>query len=158
MRCPFCEQDHDRVIDTRAKNGGRTIRRKRLCLSCKRNFFTLEEIEEKTISVVKADGRREPYDRKKIFRSIQIACNKRPVSIDQINQIVENVESSMDSFYEIGSGRIGEHVIHALRQLDEVAYVRFASVYRNFQDKDEFLQELNKLKKSEENHEKEFKS
>jgi transcriptional repressor NrdR len=148
MKCPFCSRDSDRVIDTRAKNDGKTIRRKRLCLSCDRHFFTLEEIEERTVSVIKMDGRREPYDRKKLFRSIQIACNKRPVSVEQIDGLVESVESGMDGLYEIESRLIGEQVIGALRKLDEVAYVRFASVYRNYQDKVEFLEELDKLKKS----------
>ncbi len=146
MNCPYCGQDGDRVIDTRVKNGGKTVRRKRFCLFCKRHFFTVEEIEERTVSVVKTDGRREPYDRKKLIRSIQIACNKRPVSVESIDRIIETVESTMDGIYEIESRRIGEQVIEALRNLDEVAYVRFASVYRNFQDKDEFLQELDKLK------------
>ncbi|HEX9934954.1 MAG TPA: ATP cone domain-containing protein, partial [bacterium] len=123
MKCPFCGQDVDRVTDTRLKEGGRTVRRRRLCLSCNRPFYTLEELEERTVLVVKADGRRETYDRKKLVRSIQIACNKRPVSVDQIDRIVEKVESAMDGIYEIGSRRIGEQVIQALRKLDEVAYV-----------------------------------
>jgi transcriptional repressor NrdR len=146
MKCPFCTKDSDRVIDTRIKNSGKTIRRKRYCLSCRRHYFTLEEIEVQTVSVIKTDGRREPYDRKKLFRSIQLACTKRPVSYEQMDQIIESVESSMDGLYEIESRRIGEQVIQSLRKLDEVAYVRFASVYRNFQDKDEFLQELDNLK------------
>lgn len=147
MKCPFCTQDSDRVIDTRIKNNGRTIRRKRYCLACRRHYFTLEEIEVQTVSVIKTDGRREPYDRKKLSRSIQLACTKRPVSYEQMDQIIETVESTMDGLVEIESRRIGEQVIQSLRKLDEVAYVRFASVYRNFQDKDEFLQELDNLKK-----------
>jgi transcriptional repressor NrdR len=147
MKCPYCGNDSDRVADTRARNGGKTVRRKRICLSCNKSFTTLEEIEERTVSVVKTDGRREPYDRRKLLNSIRIACNKRPISIDQIDGIVESVESAMDGVYEVGSREIGERIIQALRKLDEVAYVRFASVYRNFQDKNEFLQELDNLKK-----------
>ncbi len=147
MKCPFCGKDSDRVVDTRVKNHGNTVRRKRLCLSCRRHYHTLEAIEGKTVSVIKSDGRRDPYDRRKLFRSIQIACNKRPVSFDQIERIIESIEASMDNVYEIQSRTIGEQVIQSLRVLDEVAYVRFSSVYRNFQDKDEFLKELHALEK-----------
>lgn len=147
MICPFCGKDGDRVLDTRLKDNGKTIRRKRICLSCNRHYFTLEELEEQTVFVIKTDGRREPYDKKKLFRSIQLACTKRPVSYEQIDQIIEKVETAMSGVFEIQSRNIGEQVIQALRKTDEVAYVRFASVYRNFQDKDEFLQELDNLKK-----------
>jgi transcriptional repressor NrdR len=145
MRCPACGVDEDRVADTRSRNDGKSVRRKRVCLKCGRRFFTVEEIEDKTLSVIKRDGRREPYDRKKLVRSIQLACTKRPVPVDAIETLVEDIESEMDFVHEIGSLKIGEKVIGALRQLDEVAYVRFASVYRNFRDKEEFLRELNQL-------------
>jgi transcriptional repressor NrdR len=145
LRCPACGADEDRVVDTRSRNDGKSVRRKRLCLKCGRRFFTVEEIEDKTLSVIKRDGRREPYDRKKLVRSIQLACTKRPVPVDAIETLVEDIESEMDFVHEIGSLKIGEKVIGALRQLDEVAYVRFASVYRNFRDKEEFLRELNQL-------------
>jgi transcriptional repressor NrdR len=145
MRCPACGADEDRVVDTRSRNDGKSVRRKRLCLKCGRRFFTVEEIEDKTLSVIKRDGRREPYDRRKLVRSIQLACTKRPVPVDSIETLVEDIESEMDFIHEIDSRKIGEKVIRALRQLDEVAYVRFASVYRNFRDKEEFLRELNQL-------------
>ncbi len=148
MKCPFCGQDKDRVVDTRTRKDGKAIRRRRLCLNCGRRFITLEEVEDKTLYVVKADGRREPYDRKKIKKGIQIACIKRPVSVEQIDEIVEKIESEIESRFvkEIESRRIGELVSTYLRQLDEVAYVRFTSVYRKFEDKEEFLKELEGLK------------
>ncbi len=149
MRCPFCGKDEDKVVDSRSRNEGRAIRRRRQCLQCGRRFITIEEIEDKTLYVIKSDGRREDYDRKKLMRGIQIACNKRPIPIEEIDRIVEKVEAEIESNFvkEIESRKIGELVSKLLRKLDEVAYVRFASVYRNFQDKDEFLKELKKLKK-----------
>jgi transcriptional repressor NrdR len=149
MRCPFCGKDEDKVVDSRSRNDGRAIRRRRQCLQCGRRFITIEEIEDKTLYVIKSDGRREDYDRKKLMRGIQIACNKRPIPIEEIDKIVEKVEAEIESelVKEIESRKIGELVSKLLRKLDEVAYVRFASVYRNFQDKDEFLKELRKLKK-----------
>lgn len=147
MKCPYCQHDHDRVLDTRTRNDGKTIRRRRLCLDCRRRFITIETIENKTLSVIKNDGRREPYNRNKLIRSIQIALKKRPVSIEQIEKIVDNVEVEIESDFvrEVKSRAIGELVIRYLHELDDVAYVRFASVYRNFKDKDEFLKELNLL-------------
>jgi len=148
MKCPFCGQDKDRVVDTRTRKDGKAIRRRRLCLNCGRRFITLEEIEDKTLYVIKVDGRREPYDRKKMKKGIQIACIKRPVSVEQIDEIVEKIESEIESRFvkEIESRRIGELVSTYLRKLDEVAYVRFTSVYRKFEDKEEFLKELEGLK------------
>jgi transcriptional repressor NrdR len=145
MRCPACGADDDRVVDTRSRNDGKSVRRKRLCQKCGRRFFTVEEVEDKTLSVIKRDGRRESYDRRKLVRSIQLACTKRPVPVDAIEAVVEDIEAEMDFVQEIDSRKIGEKVIRALRALDEVAYVRFASVYRNFRDKEEFLRELNQL-------------
>jgi transcriptional repressor NrdR len=149
MKCPYCRYNEDKVVDTRSRNDGKAIRRRRLCLNCKRRFITIEEIENKTLSVIKSDGRREPYDRNKLMNSIQIALNKRPVSIEQIEKVVEQIEVEIESDFvrEIKSQTIGEFVIKFLRKLDDVAYVRFASVYRNFKDKEEFLKELNELKK-----------
>jgi len=149
MRCPYCGKDEDKVVDSRSREDGKVIRRRRQCLKCGRRFITIEEIEDKTIYVIKSDGRREYYDRKKLIKGIQIACNKRPVSIGQIDNIVEKIESEIGSYYvkEIESLRIGEIVSKLLRAVDEVAYVRFASVYRKFEDKEEFLKELKKLKK-----------
>lgn len=149
MRCPYCGNDEDKVVDTRSRNDSKAIRRRRLCLKCGRRFITIEEIEDKTVYVIKSDGRREPYIRNKLMKGIQIACTKRPISIDQIESIIDNIESEIFSGFvkEIKSRHIGELVSRYLRQLDEVAYVRFASVYRKFKDKEEFLKELKNLKK-----------
>ena len=150
MRCPFCGHDEDKVVDTRSRDDARVIRRRRLCLKCERRFITVEEIEEKTICIIKSDNRREPYDRKKLMRSIVLACTKRPISVKQIEKIVEDIETDLKTNFkqEVESRNIGEMVINALRSFDEVAYVRFASVYRNFKDKEEFLKELNLLEQS----------
>ena len=148
MRCPYCGHNQNRVVDTRSRNNGKAIRRRRLCLTCERRFITVEEIEDKSLYIIKSDGRRELYDRNKLTKGIQISCSKRPVSIHQIETIVEKIESEIESDFEkeIESQKIRELVIHFLRQLDEIAYVRFASVYRKFEDKKEFLRELKKLK------------
>lgn len=148
MRCPYCGHNQNRVVDTRSRNNGKAIRRRRLCLACERRFITVEEIEDKSLYIIKSDGRRELYDRNKLTNGIQISCSKRPVSINQIETIVEKIESEIESNFvkEIESQKIGELVIYFLRQLDEIAYVRFASVYRKFEDKKEFLKELKKLK------------
>ena len=148
MKCPYCGQDEDKVVDTRSRDDGKAIRRRRLCLECERRFITIEEIEDKTISVIKADNRREPYDRKKIMRGIQIACIKRPVPIEQIEELVLKIETDIQSDFikEVESRKIGELISKYLRELDEIAYVRFASVYRKFEDKEEFLKELKQLK------------
>lgn len=150
MKCPFCAKDDDKVLDTRTRDDGSAIRRRRFCNCCGRRFTTIEEIENKIISIVKSDGRREPYDPNKLRRSIEIACTKRPIATEQIHQIVESIKHNIESelVYEIPSRNIGEMVIHALRELDEVAYVRFASVYRNFKDREEFLNELNRMETS----------
>lgn len=148
MHCPFCRYPDTKVIDSRASNAGRAIRRRRQCLSCHRRFTTKEHAEESPLLVIKADGRREPYDHQKIKRSIQIACKKRPVSVKTIDEMVARIEGRLRDKQqdEINSREIGEMVINELRELDEVAYVRFASVYRNFQDKEEFMNELKGLK------------
>lgn len=150
MRCPFCGTDEDKVVDSRSREDGKVIRRRRQCLNCERRFITVEEIEDKTIYVIKSDGGREYYDRKKLIRGIQVACNKRPVSAEQIDNIVLKIEAEIDADFlkEIESRVIGEFVSKELRALDEVAYVRFASVYRQFEDKGDFLKELKELKKS----------
>jgi len=148
MRCPFCKYEDSKVIDSRSSNDGRVVRRRRECLECKRRFTTKEHVEESPLMVVKVDGRREIYDQEKLRRSLQIACKKRPVSTAAVDKIVSKIEGSLrdKSQDEIDSREIGELVINHLRNLDEVAYVRFASVYRNFQDKEEFLNELEELK------------
>lgn len=148
MKCPYCQHNHNRVLDTRSRNKDKTIRRRRLCLDCNRRFITVETIENKTLSVIKRDGRRESYNRNKLIRSIQVALKKRPVSTEHIERLVDNVEAEIESDFvrEVKSRAIGELVIGFLRELDEVAYVRFASVYRNFKDKNEFVKELDLLK------------
>lgn len=148
MRCPFCKFEDSKVIDSRSSSDGRVIRRRRECLKCQRRFTTKEYVEESALMVVKVDGRREVYDRDKLKRSIQIACKKRPVATAKIDSVVAKIEGVLRDRYqdEVPSREIGEIVIHNLRNLDEVAYVRFASVYRNFQDKEEFLNELEGLK------------
>ncbi|NQT25028.1 transcriptional repressor NrdR [candidate division KSB1 bacterium] len=150
MRCPFCGIDQDRVVDTRSREDGRVIRRRRLCENCERRFITVEEIENKSLTIIKSDNRREGFDRGKLLRGVQISCIKRPVSIEQIEKLVENVKVELESEFvkEVPSRRVGELVIQFLRELDEVAYVRFASVYRNFKDKEEFVHELNQLEKT----------
>jgi len=150
VKCPYCGNDEDKVVDTRPRNDGKIIRRRRICLRCGRRFTTKEEIEDKSLYVIKSDGRRENYDRNKLTRGIQIACSKRPVSLAQIEAIVEKIEADMESNFikEIESRKIGEHVSKLLRKVDEIAYVRFTSVYRKFQDKEEFLKELKELTKS----------
>lgn len=148
MRCPFCGKDCDRVVDSRSREDGTLIRRRRLCEACGRRFTTIEEVEDKIVYVIKADGRREPFDRKKILKGIQIACIKRPVPVEAMESIVEEVKIAIDAkmVREVESRTIGEIVSVKLRELDEVAYVRFASVYQKFADKAEFIKELKQLK------------
>jgi len=148
MRCPYCKYEDSKVIDSRASNEGRVVRRRRECLECARRFTTKEHVEESPIMVVKSDGRRELYDQEKLKRSLQIACTKRPISTSTLDEIVTKIENELrdQSHDEIQSREIGELIINFLRDLDEVAYVRFASVYRNFQAKEEFLSELEELK------------
>ena len=148
MRCPYCGKDEDKVVDSRPRDDGRAIRRRRSCLKCGRRFTTIEEIEDKTLYVIKSDGRREIFQRAKLLKGIQTACTKRPVPIEDIEALVERIEVDLENkgVKEVKSRELGELVSVALKALDEVAYVRFASVYRNFKDKDEFLQELRELK------------
>lgn len=150
MRCPFCKFEDSKVIDSRSSNEGRVVRRRRECLECKRRFTTKEHVEESPLMVVKGDGRRELYDRGKLTRSLQIACNKRPISMATLDSVVNDIEAKLrdTSQDEVESREIGELVMLYLRELDDVAYVRFASVYRNFKDKEEFLSELAELKSS----------
>ncbi|HID94660.1 MAG TPA: transcriptional repressor NrdR [Candidatus Latescibacteria bacterium] len=149
MKCPYCGSLNDKVVDSRASKEGTAIRRRRECLDCKQRFTTYEYIEGAALTVVKANGRREPFDRQKLFNGINIACNKRPVSREEIDQMVEEIEAELydlDS-KEVSSKKIGELVMKRLKILDEVAYVRFASVYRKFKDKTEFMEELKQLLK-----------
>lgn len=146
MRCPFCKEDSDRVIDSRSSEGGRIIRRRRQCLSCKRRFTTYERIEETVkLTVIKKDGSRVPYDRQKIVAGVQKSCYKRPVSMAQIIALTEDVEEQLfrEGKQEISALRIGALTVERLRRLDRVAYIRYASVYRDFQDVNEFIAEAN---------------
>ncbi|HET6201810.1 MAG TPA: transcriptional regulator NrdR [Planctomycetota bacterium] len=144
MRCPFCKQDNDRVIDSRASNDGFAIRRRRECLECSRRYTTYERLEESPLRVVKKDGRREPFDRGKILAGLRRACEKRPVSEEKLEEIVTRIERACSERFdrEVPTSFIGDLVMQELRTLDQVAYVRFASVYREFKDVTQFLQEL----------------
>ena len=144
MKCPFCANGENRVIDSRISKDGNAIRRRRECLACEKRFTTYEFVEEVLPVVVKKDGRREVFDRKKILAGIKKACEKRPISTDAIETLVENIEQACQEFQgkEIASSMVGEKVMKGLQNLDGVAYVRFASVYRQFRDVGEFLEEL----------------
>jgi transcriptional repressor NrdR len=144
MKCPFCQSDNDRVIDSRASEDGFAIRRRRECLACRRRYTTYERVEGASFKVVKKDGAREPYDRTKIKRGLEKACWKRPVSDAQIEIVIAGVENDLESRFEaeIESRLIGEAVMQHLKDLDQVAYVRFASVYRQFKDLNDFVDEL----------------
>jgi transcriptional repressor NrdR len=148
MRCPFCATDEDKVIETRVSKDGSEIRRRRECEGCKRRFTTYERIEESMPLVVKSDGRREPFDRNKIAHGMQAAVAKRPVSRDQVTTIAQEVEREISELgvNEIKARDIGERVLPKLRALDQVAYVRFASIYRDFRDLDGFAKELDALR------------
>jgi transcriptional repressor NrdR len=144
MKCPFCNEKKDKVVDSREINDGKIIRRRRECLSCTKRYTTYERIEEIPFSVVKKDGSREDFDRKKVFDGIARACEKRPVNKDKIEELVDNIVTSLFNRdeREIKSVEIGEKVMDGLKKLDSVAYVRFASVYRQFKDVEEFMEEL----------------
>jgi transcriptional repressor NrdR len=149
MRCPYCGKDHDRVNDSRASDDGFTIRRRRECLHCKRRFTTHERVDETGIKVVKKNGVREPFDRAKIRVGLTKACWKRPISDEQLEGIVAHVESYMyaNCDGEIESSKVGELVMERLAHVDQVAYVRFASVYRRFKDVRDFVDELQPMLK-----------
>src|SRR5512138_89496 len=149
MRCPYCGHLEDRVVDSREAQEGQATRRRRECLGCARRFTTYERIEEVLPQVVKKDGRREAFDRAKIVEGVAIACQKRPVSAEQIEALVSGIERQVQELgeREIRTTAIGEAVMQRLRKLDEVAYVRFASVYREFRDAGEFMTELEGLAK-----------
>lgn len=144
MKCPFCQVDNDRVIDSRTSEDGYAIRRRRECLDCKKRFTTYERIEELAVKVVKKDGSRVPFERDKIKRGLEKACWKRPISDEQIGAIVSAVEGDVYTNFdsEVSSQYLGELVMQQLRELDQVAFVRFASVYREFKDVRDFVEEL----------------
>ena len=147
MRCPFCQHTEDRVVDSRGSREGRAVRRRRECLACSRRFTTYEYIEERPLQVVKRGGEIEPYDRRKLLRSIEVAAAKRPVGAAEVDAIVEDIERVLDQSdaTEVGSRELGAMVMERLKVRDHIAYVRFASVYRNFQDLTEFYEELKEL-------------
>lgn len=144
MKCPYCGVNDDQVVDSRSMNEGKVIRRRRKCLSCQKRFTTYERIDDIRLMVIKRDKRREPYNRDKIVKGIRIACQKRPISEKQIEELAAEVERKMFRLddREIDSSIIGEEVMRQLHDLDQVAYVRFASVYRQFKDINQFLEEL----------------
>ncbi|MDR2344451.1 MAG: transcriptional regulator NrdR [Planctomycetaceae bacterium] len=147
MKCPVCHKDNDRVVDTRTSDDGSVIRRRRECCNCGKRFTTFERAEVTSIQVIKKDGHRMPFDRDKLRRGLEHACWKRPVSADQLTTLIAKVEGDVNStFYsEVASRFIGERVMSYLRELDQVAYVRFASVYLRFSDARDFAQELDDM-------------
>ena len=147
MKCPYCGYQESKVVDSRHSDEGNSIRRRRECLSCQKRFTTYETVESLPINVVKKDNSREPFDREKILRGMVRACEKRPVSMADIEAAVSEIEQIVQNSLEreVNSGHIGELVMERLKQLDEVAYVRFASVYRQFKDINSFMQELTRI-------------
>ena len=147
MKCPFCLHEDDKVIDSRSSNEGKSVRRRRECLKCKKRFTTYEYVEEVPLMVIKKDGRRESFDRNKIISGILKACEKRPVSVEKVEALVDKVEKELQKSFdkEVKAQVIGELAMDYLHKLDEVAYVRFASVYRQFKDINQFMKELKDL-------------
>lgn len=155
MKCPFCSSLDDKVIDSRPLEEASIIRRRRECLACQKRFTTYERLEEVPLMVIKSDNRREPFSREKLRAGLLRACDKRPISIDKIEKIISEIEYEMHNYYimEVHSSSIGQKVLKQLKELDEVAYIRFASVHRNFKDINTFMQELKKLKKEKDTQE-----
>lgn len=145
MRCPFCKEDNDKVIDSRSSEGGRIIRRRRECIECGRRFTTYEKIGESfKLNVIKKDGTRVPYDRDKLIAGLQKACYKRPVSVEKIQEVADRIEEEIFRNYdkEVSALFVGEQAMRFLRKVDKVAYIRFASVYRDFTDAGDLLDEV----------------
>ncbi|MFA4889754.1 MAG: transcriptional regulator NrdR [Candidatus Omnitrophota bacterium] len=147
MKCPYCGYREDKVVDSRSTREFAAIRRRRECLQCGKRFTTYEYIEEVALMVIKKDGRRQPYDRKKILSGIIRACEKRPIGLEQMEEVVIQIERAIykKASREVESSRIGELVMQRLKLLDDVAYVRFASVYRQFKDVGQFMEELKQV-------------
>ncbi len=147
MRCPFCSFMEDRVVDSRISQEGRAIRRRRECLNCQRRFTTYETLERPNIQVIKKDGTREPFERQKILNGLMKACEKRPISLEKIESITDEIERYIENknVREISTKEIGEQLMERLHELDEVAFVRFASVYRQFKDVTQFMNEVMSL-------------
>lgn len=148
MKCPFCRENDSRVVDSRELGGGNSIRRRRECGACTRRFTTYERIEGTGLMVVKKDGRRQEFDPTKLRQKLRVALTKRPIGEDQIDQVLQQVEADLLALgtSEVPSSAIGEAVLHELKELDEVAYIRFASVYRQFADLEEFHREMEDLR------------
>ena len=149
MRCPYCGRDDTQVKDSRPAEEGAAIRRRRSCPNCQSRFTTFERVQLRELTVLKTDGRRVPFDREKLARSIRVALRKRPVDEDRIERIVNSIQRrlEMEAESEVTSRQIGEIVMEMLREVDQVAYVRFASVYRSFQDVQEFREEIERLQR-----------
>jgi transcriptional repressor NrdR len=147
VQCPFCLKLDSKVIDSRVSTAGDVIRRRRECEGCARRFTSRERVEDVLPVVVKKDGAREPFDREKVLRGVRLACNKRPIAMERIEGFIDELERQLieGEAKEVESREIGERVMKLLRELDEVAYVRFASVYRSFRDIDEFRSELDRM-------------
>ena len=147
MKCPFCSHLHDKVVDSRESKEGDAIRRRRECLACERRFTTYERIDEVPYMAIKKDGRREKFDRQKVLGGLLKACEKRPISMARLSELVNRVEAKVSDSpdREISTTEIGEFLMDGLRELDKIAYVRFASVYRDFQDEEAFFNELKNL-------------
>ncbi len=149
LKCPYCNSENSRVLESRSANEGRRVRRRRECIKCSRRFTTFEDVEMMPLLVIKRDGSREIFSRKKLFEGILKACEKRPVSIEKIEKIVNKIELYFQNLAqrEISSRYIGEEVMNAIKSLDEVAYIRFASIYREFKDINSFMDEAKKFLK-----------
>ncbi len=147
MKCPTCNYKETKVIDSRLSNEGNSIRRRRECLKCEKRFTTYEYVEQVPLMVVKTDGRRQAFDRSKILTGIVKACEKRPISIEKMEELTSEIERTIQKKYdrEVGSKELGELVMTKLARMDDVAYVRFASVYRQFRDVNEFMSELSSI-------------
>lgn len=144
MRCPYCRSKRDKVVDSRSIRNDQAVRRRRECLKCHKRYTTYEYVEEIPLMVIKSDGRREPFDRQKILNGLIKACEKRPISLERLENIVTKIETQLQNKFvkEVKSKVIGEMIMKSLHSLDEVAYVRFASVYRQFRDVSQFMKEL----------------
>ncbi len=147
MMCPFCQSPNIRVIDKRSTGEGQAIRRRRECESCNKRFTTYERIESPNIYIIKKDGRREPFDRAKLEKGIIRACEKRPISMDSISRVVDNIQSRLmhQDSVEISSSEVGKAVMQELKKIDKIAYIRFASVYKQFKDIESMQKEIEKI-------------
>ncbi len=148
MKCPFCHQENDRVVDSRTSDDGFVIRRRRVCNLCDKRFTTYERVETPQVRVVKRDGSRTPFDREKLRQGLERACWKRPISSDQIASLIAQIELDIDAMFanEVASSFIGRRAMQYLSEIDQVAYVRFASVYRQFKDADDFARAISQMR------------